>query len=416
MSDDKNCNLFTTIGGVTQKQKLAEDSNGRTNILIFGTSGYEMSEDAYDGAFLTDSMMVLSVDQTNKNAYMISLPRDLWVKHDCTALGTTAGKLNEAYYCGYADSGNTEKGGVDEIIEEISAVTGLSIQYHVHADWTALIQLVNAVGGVDVKIDSDDPRGIYDVATQVKYPNGTAHLDGERALALARSRNSEGGYGLAGGNFDREHYQREILTAIQQKALSTGTLMNLGSVNSMLDALGDNMRTDVKTNQIQTIIDLAKNISSSEIKSLPLVNRGDNLPDLVTTGMVGASSVVMPTAGLFNYTQIQSYIAQNLSSDPVVREGAVIDVLNGSETAGVAQDVADELERQHYQIGEVTNAPTAFTAPITIYQLTDDKPKTAAALAKKYGVELTKSNLDGWNTTADFVIVLGDGYSSTDAN
>ena len=54
---------------------------GRTNILIFGTSGYSMDEDAWDGAMLTDSIMVVSLDQDNYDAYMMSLPRDLYVKH-----------------------------------------------------------------------------------------------------------------------------------------------------------------------------------------------------------------------------------------------------------------------------------------------------------------------------------------------
>ena len=58
----------------TNKARLAEDKNGRTNILIFGTSGYSMSENAWDGAMLTDSIMLVSIDQDKNNAYMISLP------------------------------------------------------------------------------------------------------------------------------------------------------------------------------------------------------------------------------------------------------------------------------------------------------------------------------------------------------
>ncbi|MDR0955835.1 MAG: LCP family protein [Candidatus Nomurabacteria bacterium] len=394
---------------VTKKQPLAEDSNGRTNVLVFGTSGYSMSEDAYDGAFLTDSIMVVSIDQNAKNAYMISMPRDLWVKHSCKALGTTAGKLNESYYCGYSDNNKNEQAGVNELAAAIKNVTGLTIQYDVHADWTAVQQIVDTVGGVDVDIQSSDPRGIYDVATKIKYPNGVAHLNGTQALALARSRNSEGGYGLSSGNFDREGYQRKILAALQVKALSAGTLSNPSKVNSLLTALGNNLITTFQTGQLQTLIDLMHNIPAASVKSLPFVDRGDNLPDLMTTGSVGAASVVLPSAGTFDYDDIQAYLNQNLSSNPVVREAATIDVLNGSGTSGLAKTKADDLKNAGYIIGDVGNAPDGTWSAVQIYQLDQTKTGTAAALAKKFGVQV-QTTLPAGLTSSDkaaFIIVFG---------
>lgn len=400
-------NVFDII---TSKTRLAEDGDGRTNVLVFGTSGYGMSEDAWDGAFLTDSIMVLSVDQDTRDAYMISLPRDLYVKHTCKALGTTSGKLNESYFCGYSDHGDNEEAGAAELRQAVGNILGLNIQYYVHADWTALVQAVNAVGGVDVTIESSDPRGIYDIATGVKYANGaTAHLDGEAALALTRARNSEGGYGLSGGNFDREKNQQKVLVALQAKALSVGTLANPAAVSSLLDALGDNLRTNFKTSEVQTLIDLAKNIKSGNIASLPLVGRADNAPDLVATDMVNNASVVVPTAGTYNYSQIQVYVAQNLSSDPVVREAAVIDVLNGSDTAGLAQRQADALVKLNYNIGSVANAPDVIADKVQIYQLDSAKTATAAALAKRFGASVQTGAPSGYTSpdNADFVLIVG---------
>ena len=137
----------------TNKARLAEDKNGRTNILIFGTSGYSMSENAWDGAMLTDSIMLVSIDQDKNNAYMISLPRDLYVKYKCPALGRTSGKLNEVFYCAYTKN-KDEKAGAQALMGKVSEILGLNVHYYMHADWTALVQSVNAVGGVDVKIES----------------------------------------------------------------------------------------------------------------------------------------------------------------------------------------------------------------------------------------------------------------------
>ena len=68
---------------------LLEDENGRTNVLIFGTEGYNMDDPDYDGGLLTDSMLVVSFDQDTGDAKAVSLPRDL-KSHTCT----TTSKIN----------------------------------------------------------------------------------------------------------------------------------------------------------------------------------------------------------------------------------------------------------------------------------------------------------------------------------
>ena len=293
---------------------------------------------------------------------------------------------------------------------------GLDIQYYIHADWTALVQAIDAVGGVDVTIESDDPRGIYDSSTGIKYANGeVAHLDGEKALALARARNHNyGDYGLSGGNYDREKNQQKILAAFQQKAMSAGTLLNPVAVNNLIDSLGNNLITSFETGHVQTLIDIASNLQADHIKQLPFVGRDDGGPNLIATYAPNGTYLgEAPVAGVYDYSEIQAYVAQNLSSDPVVMEGATIDVLNGSDQAGLAAKKAEELEDDNYTIGSIDNAPASTTESVTIYQLNSDMTNTAAALKDKYGVEPIQGELTGYYTTADFVIVFGTGSTST---
>lgn len=397
---------------LTTKTRLSEDENGRTNILIFGTSGYTMEESAWDGAMLTDSIMVVSIDQDEHDAYMMSLPRDLYVQHtNCPSLGTTTGKLNEVFYCAYAPD-QDEAAGAANLMAKAGEILGLDIQYYIHADWTALVQAVDAVGGVDVTIESTDPRGIYDSSTGIKYANGeVAHLNGEKALALARARNHNyGDYGLAGGNYDREKNQQKILAALQQKAMSAGTLLNPVAVSNLIDSLGNNLITDFDTGHVQTLADIASNVQMDQIKQLPFVGRDDGGPDLI--GSYAPNGTYLgeaPLAGVYDYSEIQSYIAQNMSSDPVVREGATVDVLNGSDQVGLAGEKAEELEEDNYAIGEIANAPANISDKVVIYQLNNDMSGTAAALKDKYGVEPIQGELAGYYTTADFVVVFGEG-------
>lgn len=403
---------------ITTKTRLAEDDNGRTNILIFGTSGYTMDENAWDGAMLTDSIMVVSLDQDNNDAYMMSLPRDLYVRNNCPALGKTSGKLNEVFYCAYTTD-KDEVAGAEALMAKSGEILGLDIQYYIHADWTALVQAIDAVGGVDVTIESDDPRGIYDSSTGIKYANGEiAHLDGEKALALARARNHNyGDYGLAGGNYDREKNQQKILAAFQQKAMSAGTLLNPVAVNNLIDSLGNNLITSFETGHVQTLIDIASNLQADHIKQLPFVGRDDGGPNLIATYAPNGTYLgEAPVAGVYDYSEIQTYVAQNLSSDPVVVEGATIDVLNGSDQAGLAAKKAEELEGDNYTIGSIDNAPASTIESVTIYQLNNDMTNTATALKDKYGVEPIQGELTGYYTTADFVIVFGAGSISTTAD
>lgn len=399
----------------TNKTRLAEDKNGRTNILIFGTSGYSMSENAWDGAMLTDSIMLVSVDQDKNNAYMISLPRDLYVKYKCPALGRTSGKLNEVFYCAYTKN-KDEKAGAQALMSKVGEILGLNVHYYMHADWTALVQSVNAVGGVDVKIESTDRRGIYDSGTKLRFANGEiAHLDGEKALALARARNhNPGDYGLAGSNYDREKNQQKILAALQQKALAVGTILNPTSVNGLINSMGDNLISSFDTSHVQTLIGVASKLKLAEIKQLPFVGRQDGGEDLIQSYSSGGTYVgEVPVAGVFDYSVIQAYIAKNLSKNPVVREDAVIDVLNGSGQEGLAAGKAAGLKTDGYTVGVVSNAPTLATPAVTIYQLNSAMVKTAEALKHKYNVEPVQGGLAGYHTKSDFVIVYGAGSATT---
>ncbi len=406
--------LEGNIFDVVKSDPLVEDENGRSNFVIFGTAEDDEGG-THGGANLTDSIMVISIDQDKKDAYMVSLPRDLWVDYDTTGCSVGyQGKLNAQYFCA-SDDGEDEKAGAAALQKKAGEILGLDIQYYIHMNFTAVVEAVNAVGGVDVKIESEDPRGIQDrnfdwkcnyTCYYVNYKNGeTVHLDGERALALARARNAQGGYGLPGGNFDREKNQQKIIKALLEKAVSAGTLTNLSSVTGLLDALGNNLRTNVQTKEVRTLMDIGMAIKPDAIIPLSLVEEGNML---VTTGMVNAQSVVRPTLGLMDYSEIQAYVLKNVTSNPVTREDPHITVLNGGRAAGVAQTEADSLTEKGFTVDIVDNAPDGSYPKVEIYQINKEKTASAAKLKEMYGVtpKTTTPPISVVGET-DFVIILG---------
>lgn len=424
-------NLFD----IFQARPLQMDENGRSNVLVFGTSE---DDPGHEAAYLTDSIMVVSMDQNQKNAYMISIPRDLIVDYDAACIAGYQGKINALYGC-YSDNGDVskEKDGAAALQKKVGEILGLDIQYYAHVNYTVVRDTVSALGGVEVTIESTDPRGVMDSnfdwkckagdarasrATMVKncppnghfidFPNGKVKLDAEHALYLAQARGASAPtYGLERSNFDREVNQQKIVKAIREKAVSAGTLADVGKVTGLIDALGNNLRTNFATAEIRTLIQLGQDTPSSSIQSLSLVKEGE---ELVASGMGG----VVPVAGSFEYAEIQAFIDKNLSSDPVTREAANIVVMNGTATAGLALTESGRLTEAGFTVSNATNAPTTDYETTTIYRINKtDKDGTAKALAKRYGVKLLTTD-PGFTVDAgvDFIVIVGRSSGSSDTS
>lgn len=404
-------NIFKgSIFDIVQSQPLKEDANGRSNILVFGTSE---DDPEHEGATLTDSIMVISVDQDKKNAYMVSIPRDLYVEYGDSCPEGYRGKINSLFACFSGDG--DEAAGANALKTKVGEVLGLDIQYYTHLNYTVLRQAVDAVGGVDIKVESVDPRGILDrnfdwkcnyKCYYVNYKNGeVAHMDGEHALAFARARNAAGGYGLPNGNFDREKNQQKVIQALRDKAVSAGTLTNIGKVTALIDALGNNLRTSFETKELRTLLTLGNDIKSDAIKPVSLVEEGNML---VTTGNVGGASIVRPVAGLFDYSAIAAYVTKTINATEVTREAAGVAVYNGSGVAGMAQKEADKMAEKGMNILAVDNAPEGSYEKVEIYQIGEDKKATKAELEKMYSVKVKTSTPpvpagEGTN----FIVVIG---------
>ncbi len=403
---------------LVQQQPLKQDANGRSNFLIVGSTDDDPN---HPGNSLTDTIMVVSVDQKNKNTYMFSLPRDLYVNYGRLCLTGDRGKINVYFHC--TNSGTNEAAEQDRLTNAqkfVGDLLGMDIQYGIHVNSIVVRDAVDAVGGIDVDIQgSQGAPGILDrnfdwacnyKCYRVKYDNGVHHLNGNQAMFLAMARGSVAPtYGLGRANFDREQNQQKIMVALKKKATSTGTLTNLSAITKLIDAVGNNLRTNVDAKEIRTIMDIANTMKPEDIHTIDFLTSGDK--PLFTTGTIaGAGSVVYPSLGVGNYTDLRSFIAKKLSKNPVVREEPSVVVLNGSETVGAARAAAEELEKAGFAIGAVDNAPKGSYGKVTIYQLNTKKTASAAKLKQMYGVEKFK---DGEPPLAvsdgtDFVVVIGD--------
>lgn len=375
---------------------FAEDANGRTNVLIFGTEGYDMAGSVgngqHSGSQLTDSIMVISFDQDTKDVALISLPRDLKVSRACYA-----GKINEVYTC-HNDNGNNEQGGAEALARQVGEVLGLDIQYWVHVNWGSLVQIVDELGGITVTLDEDINDVSYTGAViQAGVP---VTLNGDAAAGLARAR-----HGTVGGDFTRGNTQQKIVIAIVQKALETQLGWN--KVLGLLNILGDNLRTNLEAENFKSGFVMISGFNINNIRQVLLMDYVNNVFYL-TTANINELSYVVPALGEGRYDEIQEYIRQMLSSDPAVREGATIAVLNATEAYGVAGAERNRLVENGYNVIRVGDAEAeTCQEKYCIFVTTDAKPGTQAALEQNYGVGAAWAGDNVAWTGADIIVVIG---------
>lgn len=307
------------IWSLLRPAELKGEDRGYVNILLAGNSA---DDPGHAGANLTDSIMLVSVNTKNNTAFMMSIPRDLYVGIP----GFGYAKINEAYQDGEQanfSEGGYAPGGMGLLQKVVSKNFGIPVDYYALVDYAAVREAVNAVGGITVTIDSEDERGIYDPSPDlandrrplVKLGNGPHTIDGATALGLARARgNSYGSYGFLRGDFDRTEHQRQILLALKEKTTSLGTLANPFKLARLADSFGNNVETDLSLGQVRRLYNITKKIPSNKIVSVGLndVNEKNLLASYRTP--LGQSALI-PALGIDDYSDIKAYLRSLLGTD-----------------------------------------------------------------------------------------------------
>ncbi len=392
---------------------LKGEGDGRVNILMLGVGGAQ-----HNGGDLTDTIMIASIDPVNNQAALFSIPRDLWTKMPNNYVGNYQ-KINAAYvsgkykYLGRQDQSNKDRKailagfqGVDGVVER---VTGIPIHYNMLVDFKAFSQAVDTVGGIDINASEQlyDPTMAWENNwSPVLAKKGPNHFNGKQALNYVRSR-------ATSSDFARGERQRLMLLALKDKSTTIGTLSNPVKLSSLMSAFGDNVQSDISLGDMSRMAQIMKRIPASSIQSVSLVDPGNSF---VTTGNINGMSVVMPKAGLEDYSKIQAYIRSKLKDGYIAKENATITVLNGTARPGLASDKADELKSYGYNIGTVDNAPTDNYAKTTIVDLSGGSKKyTLNYLKKRLSVDATTMQLPQGVVAgqANIVIILGTDETST---
>jgi LCP family protein required for cell wall assembly len=384
--------------------QLSKEGDSRINILLLGNGG-----PGHDGADLTDTIMLASIDPITDKVQLISIPRDLWVHISNDGYQ----KVNAAYAFGKEASKSKsalgqEQDGIAELDKTLQPVLdGVNINYHVLIDFPAFKQMVDAVGGVNVNV----PETLYDPTIAWENHNsaviatkGPQVFNGQQALLYSRSRETS-------SDFARGERQRLIIAALKQKVFSAGTFSNPIKISSLLDSFGNNVYTDFSSTDLRCLYRQMATIPSSSILSLDMVTPPN---DLLTTGNMNGLSIVEPKEGLFEYNDIHTFLHTSLKDGLILKESAPVAVYNATSTSGLATKKSDLLKSYGYKVQTVANATNATNpSATTIVDLSGGKdPYTLHYLESRFGVTATKKVPSEFGVTppqgAKFVIILGE--------
>jgi polyisoprenyl-teichoic acid--peptidoglycan teichoic acid transferase len=312
--------LVAVVGGVVLRTMRAAAFNGtvsnapfpssallgslngsdRVNVLMVGYGG-----EGHDGAYLADSVQVLSIDPSTDTTTTIPIPRDFWIEG--VASFPDNGKMNEVFSAGQLDGGLDGAGALTA--QTLTEVTGLQIDHWISIDFGGFRDMVDAVGGVTI----DNPvafdytthedlheAGIWNAGS---FPAGEQHLNGEQALAYTRARYTS--VVAESSDYARSVRQARILNAMRAK-LGDGGIGSIPPGLGLMDAMEGRVRTDLSA------IDLF--LLSSHLSSDRRIELSEG-PVLTATTNTDGQYILIPTGwtGPGDYGGLRAFLAGELS-------------------------------------------------------------------------------------------------------
>lgn len=325
----------TPYFGETQKEEKTK------NILLLGYGGKDHS-----GGFLSDTIILLSLNKEKKTAYLISIPRDIWINLPLDWENLKAAKINEAYAIGIDDIKYPNKkpefrgktGGGNMVKYATTQITGLSVDYFVSVSFDQIVKIIDTLGKIRVDVPVSFTDEYYPVkglenetcgktpeemeALKQKYSGfelekhykcryetisfekGTVEMDGTTALKFMRSRHSA----TYGGDFSRSQRQMAVLKALKEKLIS---LDAFSKIDELFPELSSLVTTDLN---LPTTKDLISFLGKPEEYKIREINLSTENVLTESKGPQG-QYILLPKSGFGNWQETRNFIKKEMEKE-----------------------------------------------------------------------------------------------------
>jgi len=226
------------------------------SLLILGTDGESAASDE------TDALMLIYLDTETENAFLLSIPRDLYIE----VPGYGQARAGSVYGLGKQD---TATDGLTLVQETISATLGLPVQHVALLRFDGFVALIDAIGGVDIAVpqpieDPTFPDG-YGGHDPLFIPAGTHHFDGALALRYARTRVAPT------PEFDRAFRQQQLIIAMHDRVTQFDLLPDLiAQAPALWSAIAGSVETDLSLSDVIELALPAAGLTADDITTAAL--------------------------------------------------------------------------------------------------------------------------------------------------
>ncbi|MFE2581521.1 LCP family protein [Streptomyces sp. NPDC059378] len=393
------------------------DAFGRTpiNILVMGSDGRTSKADCKLGGGCSqtgvqtgsnaDVQMVVHISADRSNATVMSIPRDTIT--DIPACKDSGSGRSTAGYRGQINSA-LQYGPACQVAT-VHQLTGVPIDHFVKLDFSGVVKMSDAVGGVSVCVSDD----VYDTYSHLKLSKGTHTLTGEAALQFVRSRHGFGD----GSDLGRTVSQHIFLSSMIRKFKSAGTLTDPTAVYGLADAATKALTVDDGLGSVTKLIGLAADLNKVPTKRMTFATM-QTAPDpndsnrvVVGTGAKTLFAAIADDQSLTTGSGKKSVAAAataEATASAVPASEVAVTVENGTGITGRASSIATALTGQGFNSGTTTaNAPSpATTTTLTYGPGRKGEAKTAAKALDLPATHLKQGTGDG------LTLVIGSDWPS----
>lgn len=230
-------------------------------VLVSGNDSYGTLQDSNTRS---DANLLLTVNPKTGTILMTSIPRDYYVELVCpddeTESTCPVGSYDKLTHSGLMGIKSTEK--------TIEKALGIKINYNVRINFSSVVNLVDALDGIDLDIKKGEEVDIFYVNSQPGLSVGKHHVDGETALAFARERHA-----YADGDNQRVRNQQKVFKAIFKRIVSPKMITNYGK---FMDALAVAFDTNLSGDEISKFVKYElNNMPDWKIESYAIVAEPD---------------------------------------------------------------------------------------------------------------------------------------------
>ncbi len=307
--------------------------NIKLNVAVFGVDK--------DGT-RTDVAFVVHYDSAEESLSLLSIPRDTRV-NVCTEVEELLGKSYGVMKFNAVHAIGGKEYGPQAAVLQLEDLLGIKIDHYVKVDFDALVEIVDAVGGVEVDVPQDMKWDMSDTGDiKIDLKKGLQTLDGNQALQLVRFRK-----GYANGDVGRIAVQQLFLKALAEKVLSTDSILkNLGDYIKVLYKYVD---TDISLTDAMKYATYVKKIDMSKMTMETLPGVGQYIGGISYFIHDPQETTEVVDRIFYN---VAASTDTNSSEDS---KGLTIEVSNGGEVAGLAAKFTERLKNDGYTLTEPTN-------------------------------------------------------------